>query len=61
MRRINKHRQPGTTFVVPEQARCCKFYNIKKRECRITINGELICSYKNCTLCIKGDGVHLSD
>ncbi len=60
-RRINKNRQMGSTKVEPEQAKVCKFYNDTKGHCRITINGELICSYKRCTLCIKRDRGDLSD
>ena len=56
MRRMNKRRQSGVTYVAPDQAQVCRFYKKSDNTCRITIKGELICSHKRCTLFIKDDG-----
>lgn len=40
---------------IPEQANECKFYNEINNHCNITKEGELICSYKKCSLCLPKD------
>jgi hypothetical protein len=37
---------------IPEQANECKFYDTINNYCDITKEGELICSYKKCSLCV---------
>ncbi len=36
-----------------EQISECRFYDDRDGKCRITKGGELICSYKRCTLFIE--------
>lgn len=55
MVRSRRGRRAKAIKDIPEQANVCKFYDTINNRCDITKEGELICSYKKCSLCVPKD------
>lgn len=52
MVRNKRGRRAKVVKGAPEQTNEFKFYNATNNYCNITKEGEFICSYKKCSLCV---------